>query len=65
MSERLRLGLCSKEFEYNGVPIVVSASFGIACIDDYDINKAIIRADKALYMAKENGRNKTVFWAES
>jgi diguanylate cyclase (GGDEF)-like protein len=65
MSERLRLGLCSKEFKYNGVSFVVSASFGIACIDDYNINKAMIHADKALYMAKENGRNRTVFWSES
>jgi len=62
MAERLRLSLCNKEFKYKGISIPVSASFGIACIDKYDIEEAITHADKALYMAKESGRNKTVFW---
>jgi diguanylate cyclase (GGDEF)-like protein len=62
MSERLRLSICSKEFEHKSISISGSASFGIAHIDEYDIGKAIIDADKALYMAKETGRNRTVFW---
>jgi len=62
MSERLRLSICGKGFEHKDVSFSVSASFGIACIDEYNIEKAITYADKALYEAKENGRNKTVFW---
>jgi len=58
--ERLRLSLCNNEFKYNNVSFNVSASFGIAHIYDYDIKKAIINADKALYEAKANGRNNTV-----
>lgn len=38
----------------------VTCSFGICCIDfhNLDINQAIILADKALYLAKEEGKNK-------
>ncbi|MCL2720507.1 MAG: sensor domain-containing diguanylate cyclase [Treponema sp.] len=62
MAERLRLSLCDKKFEYEGVSLDSSASFGIAQIIEYDINKAIMHADKALYKAKNEGRNKVVFW---
>ncbi|MCL2765187.1 MAG: sensor domain-containing diguanylate cyclase [Treponema sp.] len=62
MTERIRLALFNNEFKNNEVSFSVSASFGIACINDYDIGKAIVNADKALYKAKENGRNNTVFW---
>jgi len=65
LSERLRLSICSKEFECNDVSFTVSASFGIANMEKYDIGKAIVRADKALYKAKENGRNRAVFWEEN
>jgi diguanylate cyclase (GGDEF)-like protein len=62
--ERLRLCICGKAFEYEDSILCVSASFGIAHIENYDIKKAISHADKALYMAKKSGRNKTVFWEE-
>jgi len=62
--ERLRLCICEKKFEYEGAILCISASFGIARIENYDINKAISLADKALYAAKKNGRNRTVFWDE-
>jgi diguanylate cyclase (GGDEF)-like protein len=62
LAERLRLSICDKEFEYEGVCLNSSASFGIAHIGDYDINKAILHADKALYTAKNEGRNRVVFW---
>jgi diguanylate cyclase (GGDEF)-like protein len=63
--ERLRLCIYEKKFEYEGVIFCVSASFGIAHIENYDIKKAISYADKALYMAKKSGRNKTIFWDET
>ena len=61
MVERLRLSISNEKFEYDNISIAVSASFGIAHIGDYDIEKAIVNADKALYAAKKNGRNRTEF----
>jgi len=61
MVERLRLSLFSEKFVFDKISITVSASFGIAHIANYDIKKAISYADKALYMAKNKGRNRTVF----
>jgi diguanylate cyclase (GGDEF)-like protein len=62
LAERLRLSICNKKFEYEDVCLDSSASFGIAHIVEYDINKAILHADKALYTAKNEGRNRVVFW---
>lgn len=41
----------------------ISISIGVTTIDpeNYDIDKAIKRADKAMYNAKENGRNRVCF----
>jgi diguanylate cyclase (GGDEF)-like protein len=61
-AERLRLSICERKFEYENVSLDSSASFGIAHVDEYDINKAILHADKALYLAKNRGRNRVVFW---
>ena len=39
--------------------IEVTASFGVACVhDDESLDAALNRADRALYQAKENGRNR-------
>jgi diguanylate cyclase len=62
LAERLRLSVCDKKFEYENVSLNSSASFGIARIDECDINTAILHADKALYTAKAEGRNRVVFW---
>jgi len=65
MIERLRLCICNKKFEYDNVSLDLSASFGVALANDYDLAKATERADKALYIAKEQGRNKIVFYDEN
>jgi len=39
----------------------ITATFGIACVEkDDDINTLLLRADKALYKAKENGKNRVI-----
>ena len=64
MAERLRLCLCNKPYEDSGRSISFSASFGVAMIEEDDVMKAIGNADKALYQAKEAGRNKVVLFGD-
>lgn len=64
MTERLRASLCDSKYEYDKVSINSSASFGIAHIYDYNLDKAIKHSDEALYMAKKKGRNCVVFYTE-
>ena len=65
IAERLRLCLCERIFDLGDVSIPVSGSFGVARVDDYDIEKATKNADDALYEAKETGRNKVVLYSIS
>jgi len=65
MTERLRLSLCSRKFEYDDINFDSSASFGVAHMYDYNLDKAIKQSDEALYAAKRNGRNCVVFWSEN
>jgi len=60
MAERLRLCLCNLHYEHSGISIGFSASFGVAKIDENDIEKAIKQADDALYRAKREGRNRVI-----
>jgi len=60
-TERLRLCICGKKFEYDNVSFDISASFGIAHIQDYDLKNAINLAGDALFMAKKNGCNCVFF----
>jgi diguanylate cyclase (GGDEF)-like protein len=63
MVERLRVGICENKYLYDeDLTLGISSSFGIAHINDYDIEKAILHADKALYKAKDGGRNRVAFW---
>ncbi|MCL2845949.1 MAG: sensor domain-containing diguanylate cyclase [Chitinivibrionia bacterium] len=64
MTERLRTIICAEPIIHNDLSISVSASFGIAQIENYDLDAAILHADKALYAAKSSGRNKVQFWDE-
>jgi diguanylate cyclase (GGDEF)-like protein len=65
MTERLRVSLCSRKFEYDEISFSSSASFGIAHMNDYNLDKAIKQSDDALYAAKRNGRNCVVYWENS
>lgn len=59
--ERLRITLEEHPHIVEDDTLKVTASFGIAKHDIHDTaEKSIARADKALYKAKETGRNRTV-----
>ncbi|MCL1983011.1 MAG: diguanylate cyclase [Clostridiales bacterium] len=61
--ERIRLEVCNTPVMFEGKEISISASFGIAnAAPKNDLDLAVRYADEALYMAKEEGRNKVVFY---
>ena len=64
--ERIRQEVCKAPVKFEGKGIQISASFGIApAAPINDMNTAIDHADKALYQAKEIGRNRVVFYEEN
>jgi PleD family two-component response regulator len=54
-------------FEANGRGTIhVTVSFGLTLLDaTMAVEQSIDRADKALYVAKATGRNRTVIWDAS
>lgn len=57
--EKVRLAIADCPFNFNQQRIPISASFGIASFNEGDsIEDCFERADRALYKAKENGRNR-------
>jgi diguanylate cyclase (GGDEF)-like protein len=65
MTERLRVSLCNRSYEYDDICINSSASFGIAHMYDYNLDKAIKQSDEALYASKRKGRNCVVYYSEN
>ena len=59
VAERIRKALASMSLDIDGRTIHLTASFGLAQwrSTDKNIEKLLMRADEALYSAKENGRN--------
>lgn len=64
-AERIREAVASKPFESGNQPLHVTISIGVAFFpEDGKRGKDVLeRADKALYRAKENGRNQVVFYS--
>ena len=62
LAERIRLDIAENEISINDSNITVTASFGIApAAPVHKLDDAIALADRALYKAKEAGRNRIVF----
>ena len=64
-ADRIRLEIFNTPVEYEGNQIFISASFGVACAaPENDLDITIRHADEALYRAKDNGRNRVVFYED-
>lgn len=59
IAERLRLGVCQSEYCFKDQNIECSISLGVSAFPDdaQDTDGLVAAADKALYKAKESGRN--------
>ncbi|MGB3623828.1 MAG: GGDEF domain-containing protein, partial [Ketobacter sp.] len=58
-TEKVRAAIESCPFSFNQQPIPITASFGVTSFENGDeIETCFERADKALYRAKELGRNR-------
>lgn len=61
--DRLRQKTSELAIDFEGARIPISTSIGVAAITpQQDVQEAIAQADIALYNAKNNGRNRTVFY---
>ncbi len=60
-TDEIRKAIENEYFEYKGIPIRITISAGVAQLKEEE-NKLdlVARADKALYTAKQSGRNQTV-----
>lgn len=67
VTERVRLGLAANQIAYGGTAsLLITMSFGVTLLDsDISVEQSIERADKAMYVAKTTGRNRTCVWDPS
>ncbi len=60
VAERIRTNVAAKPLDMGGHEIPMTSSFGVASLSDSDddVHTILIRADKALYRSKDEGRNR-------
>ncbi|MGA9342634.1 MAG: PAS domain S-box protein [Rhodanobacteraceae bacterium] len=65
-AETLRVALASTPVQFEGSVIPVTGSFGVACFPEHARtgDSLIAAADKALYAAKEAGRNRVMSYSD-
>ena len=63
MAERLRHAISAISIPFKETAVTLTASFGVAeCLtDNQSIDDVIAQADKALYQAKQQGRDRVIF----
>lgn len=60
-SEKVRLAIATFAIPVEGTPILVTASFGVAAHGpDHSLDSTIAAADRALYRAREEGRDRVL-----
>ncbi|HWK50566.1 MAG TPA: GGDEF domain-containing protein, partial [Steroidobacter sp.] len=60
-SERIRAAIAEIGFHFRGAPVSITVSSGMtALLPDDTAGAAFDRADKALYRAKQGGRNRCI-----
>jgi len=66
IAHRLCNEVSKKDIIYSGVSIKITISIGISQLDagDADVEQTLNRADKALYIAKESGRNRVIIYSD-
>lgn len=62
VAEQLRRAICDHPFEFDGTPFTCTISLGVASLDatDNSLEDLLKKADNALYLAKNKGRNSVV-----
>ena len=67
VADRVRRGIEKEPFASEGRPFRVTVSAGVADttgLSSADRHQLLFRADQALYLAKDSGRNRTRLWSE-
>lgn len=62
IAERVRKQIEDSPFEADQKQLEFTISIGLSELDPHDVERSLRRADRALYAAKAQGRNKVVIW---